>query len=472
MAGIIQSILKKVIKEQAGKAFKAQSILNALKNRGVKDSELEASGVKAFVSEFKPNEKVKINDLSKVLDKRTDKLKAADMSTSNYIRIRESSFKKFNPHDEFGTAEQYKPEVIRALGKYARGDMTKGRLINILRDTSNSPGNLTSLSIDNRIEAALKDLATKKNPYSVYTAKVFTKGEPTGVHTHFRSVPDYYSHVRYTDVPNEGRYVHEIQSDVHGAGEKASKVNNGYTQEIAKRAKILQDKYFASSGTEKLKNLTSMLTEGNPPESRVMRSLFVGDYADPSSTLKSRFRRSVMKDLSDLVNIPDYIINEMAPFTAKDPNYLKSTINKVLVDGVNEGQQTVKFRIAEDKDLYRSKGVQNWYETDVVNTLRKTAKKIGAKANMTPDGYMQVDLPKKDFSLPLYSTAGVSVLAASATTKAQAAELPSQLKQARDNGYSDKEIRDYLKSKQYDPNVLDRAFNSKRNFNDVLKGLQ
>lgn len=479
MASVLSSVLEEVIKSFVGNAFKKQTILNALKNRGVKDIELEQSGMKKFIEEYK-GEKIPVAELEAVTKVRPDNLKVKQIPRGSptgdpnkpYANIREAQFSNPTavPYDTLNTAHIHRAETATALRRLADPNLTaqynKEELRQILIDTSNTGSKLTNEKIDLAISQYKETMfPTKIN--GKYNIVVQTKDMPHGIQNHFNT-PEYYSHVRYTDVPNDARYVHEIQSDVHAAGDKGQLSDDAFDA-VIEHAQDIYGRHFNMDffDDHAYANIQDLIGTARGREfmnlsKNEQHDIITKDFGGSISVdHQGEEAVQIVEDMAAQITAANQQLKEFSTPGAKfqkDPKWLNSTINKTLVDAANESQKVVKVRIAPDKNLMRAEGVQKWYEDTVSPTLQKTAKKIGAEAKMTDDGYMEVKLPEKDFSLPLYSATGIGVLSATTATKAQAAELPGKIKEARDAGYSDEEIQAFTKDK-YDPNVLQRSFN-------------
>ena len=361
---ILKSVLEDILTQYSGQQFKKESVLNALKNRGVKDAELEQSGVKDYITSL-ASSKVTVNEIADIAGKRQDTLGSKDIGSSSHF-IRE-------------------PEYAGAKG---------------------------------------------------YTAEVYTKDSADKVQNHF-NVPDYYSHARYTDTTKD-RVVHELQSDKHSPGVK--KHFDSLSDDELEETSMA---YIYSAITTKLpENLSDDAVERLAEDSVDLFNEAVTARLTPSEIL-SRAEDFVDSVADTVGNSGDLSAKELAKEMRtyqletrelikdinfkKDSRFLQNTVNKLLVDTFNEGQTSIKFRIADDPNLNRSPGVQKWYDTTVKNTLEKTAKKIGAKTNF--DGkYLAVTLPAAGFALPAYAN-------------------DSFMEQAKKAGYTEEEIQQYLENK-------------------------
>lgn len=445
MAGVLKSVLEEVVESFANSKFKKQSVRNALKNRGVKDIELKQSGMDDFINNY-PEDKIPVEELKSVLAKRPDELEHVDKKSFEGTKESErlpqvSPEMLFVPYEDkslvreliaktrFGDREANQ-ELLKRMNKYIG-----------FRARQQGFSEEQTLEIAEQKVNALLENADKN--IGLYKARVNAKpGMEHGVDNHFND-PTYYSHTRFTDIPGEGRVVHEIQSDVHGAGAKYTGLDDDLVTNlrIDRAHGLFTSIYPAILDDDDL--FEAMIENSHRIEDLASRG---PDYINSNDGLNalSSITADVLEvnlDLDKLKKAQQYMIKyaedlkelQGALFENKEPNWLNSTINKLLVDSANEGHSTVKVRIADDPGLHRAEGVQNWYENTVMPTLKKTAKSIGAETEY--DGkYFTLKLPK-DFKLPLYSAAGLTMLSAgTGSTEAEASMQDQELNQPMEEG--------------------------------------
>lgn len=67
--------------------------------------------------------------------------------------------------------------------------------------------------------------------------------------------------------------------------------------------------------------------------------------------------------------------------------WLRKGIERELVDGISEGREQLAIPISgKVENLYRSPGVQKWYETSVLNTAKKVAKQTNSDFKVVSEG--------------------------------------------------------------------------------------
>ena len=92
----------------------------------------------------------------------------------------------------------------------------------------------------------------------------------------------------------------------------------------------------------------------------------------------------------------------------------QNIINRMISETKKRGHDKVSFLIGKDTPtskeyltkLKRSKPIQDYYETVVAKQIYKIAKKIGATTSWDQEGYLTINLPEKEFTLPMYKNKG------------------------------------------------------------------
>jgi len=194
--------------------------------------------------------------------------------------------------------------------------------------------------------------------------------------SHFPDVENYLAHTRIYDEDFNGtptRVLQEIQSDLHQQGRQTGYVNGAAASEadVANYIKMYEDADNFYYGEP-----TSVLTE---------------DEAYEAMDNAVNGLRSLGLNFDDQVNPRDYsareFINEFGEGVPKSPyekTWLTKTIEREIVDAVNEGRQQLAIPISGAVDkLNRGSGVQRWYETTVVDTAKKVAKRAGMDFELT-----------------------------------------------------------------------------------------
>jgi len=92
----------------------------------------------------------------------------------------------------------------------------------------------------------------------------------------------------------------------------------------------------------------------------------------------------------------------------------QNIINRMISETKKRGHDKVSFLIGKNTptskeyltQLKRSEPIQNYYETVVAKQIYKIAKKIGATTSWDQNGYLTINLPEKEFTLPMYKNKG------------------------------------------------------------------
>ena len=389
---VLKSVLESVVNQYAGKSFKKQSVVNALKNRGVKDAELKDSGVLKFIDQTE-TDKVQIDDLAKILNNREDLIK---MKSPKWYRFWTIS----TPQD-------------RAFGNKSISRYTEDVYI------KKSPKS-------EQVKSHYGDILSGRHYYG------HTRGfvnRMTYVDNEFKSI--YGIGPRDLGSTKVKRYhpieiVTEIQSDKHSPGLKKSfnyKPKNIGTNPAVDETPLILDKELA-------KIIEESSSIANPGEITAFWQKF-------KSTALVPLNNFTVKDFRQLLNKPrvtkkikqiyapkeKYLVNLIAErkrvhnkwskdmhaerykearVFEKDPRYVQNIINNKLVDSHNRGIQAVIFRIGNHPNLHRSDKSQKLYTTIIAPSLIKTANKIGAKIYKNKN-YITLVLPAAGFVLPVYA---------------------------------------------------------------------
>lgn len=170
------------------------------------------------------------------------------------------------------------------------------------------------------------------------------------ISTHFPDLPNYLAHTRVYDEDFNGtptRVLQEIQSDLHQQGRQ-----QGYGETI-------------------------------PTEVRQQLEYYNNNYASIAGTPQETefFDLARSAGMPDDVSIDEWVYSLQDANIPKSPyekTWLAKSIERELVDAIDEGRQQLAIPISGAVDsLVRAPGVQKWYETQVVDTARKIARKSG-----------------------------------------------------------------------------------------------
>ena len=389
---VLKSVLESVVNQYAGKSFKKQSVVNALKNRGVKDAELKDSGVLNFIDQAK-TDKVQIDDLAEILKNRKDRIKIKRSEDTKYRSISTYQENTF-AHTPFPA---YYEDIY--LRKVPKAEQVKNHFAHV-KGAKNYYGHTrsfvsTSAIIDKHFKSVFgigpEDI--KKNPLSS---------------------------------SNHVELVVEIQSDKHSPGTKelfSHTLAPAGIQPIHSTRNMVKNKLDFSfrkninrENTNAFilfeRNILKQATDIDAPEfttNDLKQMLSKSKFSDEIKQIYIRREKSIVSLINKRriahkkweAKFELHRQKANANFE-KDPKYIQNIINNKLVNSYNKDMHIVIFRIGNDKKLKRSEGAQKLYDTVIAPSLRKTANKIGAKIfeNKT---YISLILPTAGFILPVYA---------------------------------------------------------------------
>lgn len=327
----IGSILKAGIKELPDDTVvPAQSVSNLLKKKGVKDEELEFSGV-----ELPKEGKVTKADLVKMEEGRKDIFSTEYANNYNWVSLKPGrnnpTYKeKITTYSEKGAVPKSPIERARDLGWTEE----KGSLDEWLYELSETA----------------EDSATRNAAYRAYgelDSPGVNRHEQGSRYTssHFEDVPNYLMHTRIYDDTIDGvptRVVTEIQSDLHQAGRQ-----QGYTESLTSEERSVLQQYIDTGDVSLVPEVARI---GGATE----------DMVEPGYA-------QYMLDMPDA-----------PPKSPFEKTWLRKGIEREVTDAIEEGRGQIAIPISGAvDDLQRAPGVQKWYETNVVSTAKKLAKSSG-----------------------------------------------------------------------------------------------
>lgn len=182
--------------------------------------------------------------------------------------------------------------------------------------------------------------------------------------SHFAEQPNYLMHTRVYDADFDGvhtRVVDEIQSDLHQTGRQ-----NGYSDERKplndRERKVLEE--MRATDPREVSWDYSLLEELGVPSS--------------DDTSEAMLRSAIDEMLETGTARTSY--TGAVPTSPYEKTWLRKGIEQEISTAIDEGLEQIAFPVSGPmtEQLHRGKGVQKWYETQVVNTIKKVAKSIGA----------------------------------------------------------------------------------------------
>lgn len=309
--------------------------------------------------------------------------------------------------------------MIEALGA---GSVTAGQFENFTKDVFKISGERLR-----KLNAALNDVPATPitkvhDEFSSYKRVVPTElsdrviqagykervyeGGANNIKSNHYDVPDYYSHVRYVD-SGDTRFLVEVQSDVHGAGKKYTRVPGRaaadediemydlmeHIENARMRARFDAYEFEDVLDPEEVHlALGDIISSGRAPSVTEFRRMVGSEgTALPRNVIERLIREAVAESV-------DYASKQGPEFTAKDPKWLRNTLEKAVEEATTEGQQTLRVKIGpQARGLNRSEGVQKWYQDTVEPTLEKIAKERSLPfetSKGTELGYATITLKK------------------------------------------------------------------------------
>lgn len=425
----ISSILKAGIKAlPEDTVVPAKSVPNLLKKQGVKDEEIQFSGV-----ELPKEGKVTKADLEKMESERLDIFSIEEVNSFNWVNLAPG---RNNP--------TYKEKVLTYSEKGAqptRVEITDQQRAALERNLAGEadPQDIVAMAQDLGYPGTEAGGVSEWLESGVSNASRYTS-------SHFEGIPNYLMHTRVYDDTFDGtptRVIAEIQSDLHQQGRK-----QGYG-------------------------------EFNPDSNEAALHLAIeeGDFVEAN-------------EIAGLMGIPDSV--DLAQWAEANPlnhagipkspfekTWLRKGLEREISDAIDEGRSQIAIPISGAVEgLKRAPGVQKWYETTVASTAQKLAKSAGMDFEMKtvagvdyavikPKGReltkeekvtLQLDPGSEDaqtiretmFTKPnfsLYASPGASALVAYSAIKAGYAQEDVEAQLAED-GYSTAEIQDIMQNTQ------------------------
>lgn len=202
--------------------------------------------------------------------------------------------------------------------------------------------------------------------------------------SHFPEQENYLAHTRIYDEDFNGtptRVLQEIQSDLHQQGRQYGYATGGAIDpaEVDKYIKMYQD-----GDNFYWDDVSSATTED---EASNLMSEAVGRLHD----LGLNFDETVNpRDYSAELLIQQF--GQGAPKSPFEKNWLAKSIEREVSDAIDEGRAQLAIPIkGAVSNLKRAEGVQKWYETQVLNTAKKVARKAGMEFELvSKDGGSEI----------------------------------------------------------------------------------
>ncbi len=347
---VITSVLNKVVKTLPEDfSMKSQSVAPMLLKKGVKPEELVWSGLDMV------DGKVTKRDLVDSEAARKDQFEVVE-GKGDYINYNVPEGRS-NPtyREKVLTFKDDKPPVVDANRKNLLEQLNAA-----VQDDDGYDIERLANALNIPQEADIEDWLTRELSVS---DTVSEKSRYTS--SHFPEIPNYLAHTRVFDQTMDGkptRVLLEIQSDLH----QQARQTGGYAGERAYTEEDLAD-------------IHSMLIDGRNEEA-VAKLQSYGITIPGDIDVVAR-----PEDIGATTNLVDFIYDlgyssVRIPTSPQEKTWLVKGIERELVDAVNEGREQLAIPISGSmvQGMARGQGPQKWYETQVVDTAKKVAKRADA----------------------------------------------------------------------------------------------
>lgn len=224
-----------------------------------------------------------------------------------------------------------------------------------------------------------------------YVSRVY-EGKESGVANRHFDNPKYYSHVRFTDALDDShgdkgtRYVHEIQSDLHGAG----------TKYIGGEDEPLSLEFHLSNVAEEIADKVGRDIEDYGPNLRTLLSDHLDSQrpisAEELLTLTGINDQRTLKAIEEAVRKEITSMKPRTEFMEKDDRWLRKTLNKLIDESLEEGIIKLHIDIKGHKNLMRAVGVNKWYGNTVKPTLEKISRHRNFPYRVDQNGDVVIEL--------------------------------------------------------------------------------
>tara|TARA_R110000851_G_scaffold14313_5_gene48504 strand:+ start:15110 stop:19105 length:3996 start_codon:yes stop_codon:yes gene_type:complete len=334
----------------------AQSVPNLLKKQGVKDEELQFSGVKL------PTEgKVSKADLANMESERLDIFNVEEVNAYKWVNLKPG---RNNP--------TYKEKVTTYSEKGAKPvTLSKEEAQDLIARAHAGDKTATDeffAKFPDAEEVHRVGLAGYTSEELVETLGANASGSRY-TSSHFADVPNYLMHSRIYDDTMDGvptRVITEIQSDLHQAGrQQGYGVAPGTPENVAEMQGYMDVLDLGMEDRE----------WDQAARNFDYRSIELGRDPNTQPDLDSWFEGFKQGDGK---GIPK------SPF---EKTWLRKGMEREISDAIDEGRGQIAIPISGAlDDLKRAPGVQKWYESTVASTAKKLAKSSGMDFEMKTVG--------------------------------------------------------------------------------------
>lgn len=350
---VVKSILKETIKNlPEDQALKSQSIAPMLLKKGVKPEELKWSAI-----DF-PEGKVTKEQMVEAEANRADKFNVVE-GRGDY-----KSYSLINGQNN----PTYREKVLTYND--AKGQKITQEDIDLFDELYSSVEDSSALEVARRLGYEGEDIDKARD----YLTSNKNKSRYTS--SHFPDVPNYLAHTRVFDDTIDGkpsRVLMEIQSDLHQQARK----DGGYAGDG-----MTTDQFNEAIGKIRVEAAKVAKEEGL----EISDSIGMDDLKDLAGELDNSPLRDRLIELYDESTklAEEYVSFKNMPKSPQEKTWLAKGIERELVDAVNDGKEQLMIPIKGYgiQELHRAAGPQRWYETQVLDTAKKVAKRAGADFEM------------------------------------------------------------------------------------------
>lgn len=360
---------------------------------------------------------------------------------------------QFSKSSDLAASQAKKERIIAYWKKYNAAPVEERRAIAEEARTAGVPLHWLSsaLSSEDSVRAALNN---------VYRSGRYTSD-------HFSGVPNYLMHTRYTDDSLQGkptRLLMEIQSDLHQGervgdviGLDASPWKNSWLRKGIERELV-------DAHNKGLEQVAIPISGKSEPTWTAKANQLLED----GKSWSEKADAALQADDMDAMDLAAAEVDKLALALARE---LELPLTPEVLTGVAHGFADadpigmISAHGSKLNSLARGEGVQKWYETEVLNTAKKIAKATGSEFEEVIDDGVKyaVIRPKGNFNVSLYSSPVAAYFGVRAALDEGYSEEEVQafateqgydyeeakrgaemIKQARADGYSDEDIKQFL----------------------------
>jgi hypothetical protein len=189
--------------------------------------------------------------------------------------------------------------------------------------------------------------------------------------THFPDTENYLAHTRIYDEDFNGtptRVLQEIQSDLHQQGRRRGYATGDTPSFTELQQQMLDEPDITQSALDDEDFAEEVFGVSLDELQEAYTQLATRTTLEPND-LASLSEEEVLQEVAEAGK-------NVIPKSPFEKNWLAKSIEREVSDAIDEGRAQLAIPIkGAVKNLKRAEGVQKWYETQVVNTAKKVARK-------------------------------------------------------------------------------------------------